>query len=436
MSKGSGPLRVAIAGGGYVGLVTAAGLTTLGHQVTVVEAREDRVKALEEGRLPIREPALDDLWARGTKDGLKVKAVGDGVYGSADLILICVGTPALEDGAQDLGFVRKAVQEIGGAIQGSGAYPVVAMKSTVLPGTTEGLVKATLEAATHGKAGRDFGLASVPEFLAQGSAVQDFLHPSRIVVGALDQPSIELVLGAHEGLPGRRIVTDPRTAEMIKYTSNAFLASRVSLSNEIGNMCKALGIDANRVLEVVGMDERIGPKYLLPGLGFGGSCLAKDVSALAAQAETLGLNPMMLRATLKVNEDQPRRLVDLLGGRLGGLEGRRIALLGLAFKPGTDDIRESRGLEVGRLLVKAGAQVVAYDPMALSNARAVAPELEYTGGSAEALAGADACVIATEWPEFGRLETEFRAMKRPLVVDGRRALLPQGLPIEYEGLCW
>ncbi len=430
------PVRIAVVGGGYVGLVTAAGLASLGHEVTVVEVREDRLAALQAGRLPIREPGLNHLWWKGMQDGLKVSSDGKEVYPTVDLVMVCVGTPSNADGTQNLTYVKGAAEEIGHSIRGSRLHPVVAIKSTVLPGTTEQVVLPLLEGASEGRVGRDFGLAAVPEFLSQGTAVEDFLHPKRIVIGTLDRPSEELLLAAHNGLPGKRIVTNPRTAEMIKYASNAFLASRVSLSNEIGNICKALGIDAYRVLEAVGMDERIGPKFLRPGVGFGGSCFCKDVQALAAQAETLGVSPRLLRGTLEVNEEQPRRMVELLQRRLGDLKGRRIAVLGLAFKPNTDDIRESRGLAVAKLLLSVGAHVVAYDPEAGSNARAEAAELEIAGGARKALEGADACLITTEWPEFAGLREEFKIMRRPLVVDGRRALDPEGLGIEYEGLCW
>ncbi len=434
--SGGGPLRIAVAGGGYVGLVTAAGLASLGHRVNVVEVRRAWVNALQAGQLPISEPGLDELWSKVIGDELHVTAEGDKIYGASDLILVCVGTPSREDGTQDLSYIRAAVQEIGEVMSGSVVNPVVAIKSSVLPGTADEVVRPLLEKASGRRAGADFGLANVPEFLAEGTAVGDFLNPQRIVVGALDKPSAERVLAAHEGIGGRRIVTDLRTAEMIKYTSNAFLASRVSLSNEIGNMCKALSIDAYKVLEAVGMDDRIGPKFLRAGVGFGGSCFSKDVRALATQAGDLGLEARLLRAILEVNEGQPGRLVDLLERKLGSLRGRRIALLGLAFKPGTSDVRESRGLAVARLLLQVGARVVAYDPEAAPNARAEVPDLEYEGSAREALEGADGAVITTEWPEFSGLKEEFKSMKRPLVLDGRRALNPEGLGIEYEGLCW
>ncbi len=433
---GNQHLRIAVAGGGYVGLVTAAGLASLGHRVAVVEARRDRVEALQAARLPIREPGLEELWSRGMEDGLSVASRGEPVYANSQLILVCVGTPPEGDGTQDLSYVLGVCKEIGTALGASSYNTVVAMKSTVLPGTTEEIVGPFLEKTSGRRAGTDFGLAAVPEFLSQGSAVEDFLKPKRIVIGALDASSAEVLLAAHEDLPGERVVTDPRTAEMIKYASNAFLASRVSLSNEIGNLCKVLGIDSYRVLEAVGMDDRIGPKFLRPGVGFGGSCFSKDVQALAVQAERLGMIPRILQATVEINEEQPGRMVTLLKLRLGELKDRRVALLGLAFKPKTDDVRESRGLAVARLLVDAGAHVVAYDPQATDNARSVAPQLEYAGTAADALRGADACLITTEWPEFAELRDEFKAMRRPLVVDGRRALNPDGLGIDYEGLCW
>ncbi len=429
-------LKIAIVGGGYVGLVTAAGLASHGHKVTVMEVEEGRLKELEAGRLPIREPGLEALWSKAVEGGLRVAHPKEGGYRAAELMIVCVGTPTREDGTQDLAHIKGAAADIGEGLRDSHGYAVVAIKSTVLPGTTEGVVRPILERASGRRAGPDFGLAAVPEFLAQGSAVQDFLHPNRIVIGGLDKASAEVLLRAFAKLPGPRMVTDLGTAEMIKYASNAFLASRISLTNEIANLCKAQGLDTLQVLEAVGMDDRIGPKFLRPGVGFGGSCFAKDVQALTARATSIGVIPRMLRATIEVNEDQPLRLVGLLDQKLGGVKGRRIALLGLAFKPGTDDIRESRGLVIASLLRRAGAHVVAFDPEAVPSARAASPDLEYASDARKCLAGAEACVIATEWPEFSRLRNEFGAMKRPLVVDGRRGLDPVGLGIEYVGLCW
>jgi UDPglucose 6-dehydrogenase len=308
----------------------------------------------------------------------------------------------------------------------------VVVKSTVPPGTTEGLVAGILEEESGMKAFRDFGVASNPEFLREGSALRDFFKPDRIVVGVRDERSRDTLLKLYEPIEAPKIVTTPTVAELAKYVSNLFLAVRISLANEVGAVCKALGMDCYEVLGIVGLDHRIGKHYLRAGLGFGGSCLPKDVRAFIRVAESLGVQARIARAALEVNEEQPRRAVELLEKHMGSLKGRRIGVLGLAFKPGTDDVRESRALDVIRLLLEKGAEVYANDPKALDNARRLlGDKVKLVENPQELIDIVEAVVIATEWSEYENLN-----YKDKIVVDGRRVERARRTAKVYEGLCW
>jgi UDPglucose 6-dehydrogenase len=273
-----------------------------------------------------------------------------------------------------------------------------------------------------------------PEFLRAGGAVEDFLHPDRIVIGCDEKYGFDQVIPLYEGIDSAIIRTSLRVAEMSKYTSNAFLATKISFANDIGNLCKTLGIDVYEVMKCVGMDHRISPHYLNAGVGFGGSCIPKDVSALIHLMEKYGQEPRLLQAVMEVNENQPFRLVSLIEQRIGTLEGKRIAVLGLAFKDGTDDIRESKAIPVIAKLLGNGATVAAYDPMAATGMQDIFPNVHYCTSAAEALKNADACLILTEWPEFSKLNTEFEAMKSRIIIEGRKILSYDTK--EKEGLCW
>ncbi len=428
--------NVTILGAGYVGLVTGCGLADVGCSVEIHEIDAARRGSLAKGHLPIHEPGLGELWKKQWGRGLRLAKGPLPEDRQASVYVMCVGTPSRQDGSIDLSAVEGATGDLGGALEGRGDYPVVVVKSTVIPGTTEEIVLPALEKATKGKAGVDFGVAANPEFLREGSALRDFFEPDRIVLGVLDKRTEGVLRDLYASLPGRRMVTTPRTAEMIKYASNVFLSAKVSLANEIGNLCKALGIDAYRVMEGVGMDPRIGPRFLEAGLGFGGSCLPKDLRALVAKAESLGVRASVMKAALEVNDGQPALMVKMLKRRLGDLRGKRVAVLGLAFKANTDDVRESRAMPLIRGLLAAGARVAAYDPMASGRMAEVVRGVEYGPSAKAALEGADACLIATDWPEFAQLEGEFLGMRRRLVIDGRHAVDPRGKGIEYEGLCW
>lgn len=428
-------MRISIIGTGYVGTVTGACFAHQGNDVTCVDVDPKRVDSLNRGVPPIYEEGLGKLL--GEHAGKNLRATLD--YGEAiadsDVSFICVPTPAGDDGRIDLRFVREASRSIGQRLKDKGSYHVVVVKSTVVPRTTRSVVTPILEEASGRKAGADFGVGMNPEFLREGKAVHDFMHPDRIVVGGDDPRAQAVIKSLYAGYDCPILETDTKTAEMIKYVSNAFLATKISFSNEVGNICKRLGIDTYEVMQGVGLDARISPYFLNSGLGFGGSCFPKDVKALVGEASGAGYEPLLLKTVLAVNDRQPQMLLGLLKRHVPDLKGKRIAVLGLAFKDDTDDVRESRAIPVIGALLAEGASVVAYDPMAAEAMRRVYPNIEYAGASGEALAGADACIIATEWAEFRNL-AGFDRMRKPVVIDGRRMVDPEGKDIIYEGICW
>jgi UDPglucose 6-dehydrogenase len=311
------------------------------------------------------------------------------------------------------------------------SYHVVVVKSTVPPGTTEGLVVPTVLEHSH-RAGDEIGFCMNPEFLREGRAVEDFMHPDRIVIGSNDSRAGDWAESAYRGIEAPIVRTGIKSAEMIKYASNAFLATKISFANEIGNLCKRLGIDVYEVMEGVGMDHRISPHFLDAGAGFGGSCFPKDLSALIHLAEGMNEEPLILRSVQNVNERQPARMLELLQKKIGSLEGKRIAVLGLAFKNDTDDIRESRSIPMILGLKERGAKIAAYDQQANDNMIKIIPDIEYCPTAADALKDADACIVMTEWPEFGLLDEEFDLMKNRVIIEGRRILSCQ----DKEGICW
>jgi UDPglucose 6-dehydrogenase len=317
-------------------------------------------------------------------------------------------------------------------------FHIVVVKSTVVPGTTEDVVLHLLEEHAGKTAGKDFGVAMNPEFLREGKAVYDFMNPDKIVVGGIDGRTISLVSELYRDLECEVTRTNPRTAEMIKYVNNSFLATKISFSNEVGNICKKLGIDTYEVMNAVGKDFRISEHFLNSGAGFGGSCFPKDVRALIGKAKELDYYPALLESVVEVNDLQPIQMLELLEDHVGDVKGKRIAVLGLAFKNDTDDIRESRSIPVIRKLLEKGALVAAYDPMASEHMKAVFEDITYCESAEESLKGADACLIMTEWVEFRKLDNEFSGMKGKVVIDGRKMIEPDKLEqdIIYEGICW
>jgi len=427
-------INISVIGAGYVGVTTAACLAELGHSVCCIDIDEEKVDKINAGIPPIQEKGLEELFQKHAGEGLKATADYAPIADS-NVSFICVGTPSAPDGGIDLSLIKAASKSIGMSLRNSENYHVITVKSTVVPETTQNVVIPIIEEYSQKRAGTDFGVAVNPEFLREGRAVHDFMNPDRIVIGELDERSGEVVAQLYERFDVPLIRTDLKTAEMIKYASNAFLATKISFSNEIGNMCKTLGIDVYDVMHAVGLDSRISPHFLRAGVGFGGSCFPKDVKALIHKAETLGYQPKLLKSVMEVNEEQPKRMVHLLERKLGNLSGRKIAVLGLAFKNDTDDIRESRAIPVIRMLLEKGVNVSAYDPLANENMRTIFPDVEYCHSAEDALKDADACLGMTEWEEFKKLGDEFKVMKNKIVIDGRKIITPRK-DIDYEGLCW
>ena len=431
-------MKVSVVGSGYVGSVTAACLAELGNDVVCADVDERKVRLLNSGKAPIYEPGLDELVRRNVaRRRLSATTDLEGAVSGSELTFICVGTPSKRSGETDLSFVHSAARGIGKALRKKRERHLVVVKSTVPPGTCETLIP--LIARESGKkAGRDFGVASNPEFLREGNAVADFFEPDRIVVGTNNRSDERLLLRLYSGIKAPILRTNTRTAEMIKYASNAFLAAKVSFINEVANICERLGIDVYDVAEGMGHDKRIGRRFLNAGAGFGGSCFPKDVRSLSFIARSVGYTPRVIEAILGVNERQPLRMVEMARKELGGLKGKRIAVLGLAFKPDTDDVREAPALKIILALVREGARVAAYDPAAEGNARKVLGRrgITYAGSVAEALRGADACLIVTEWREFSRLGSgDFRTMRNPLVIEGRRILRSTRMKgVRYRGI--
>ena len=422
-------MKIPVIGCGYVGCVTGVCFADLGHEVVLVDVDPAKVRAITAGQSPIYEPGLEDLIQK-NRDRISATTDLRAAVGSTEITFVAVGTPSREDGAIDLRYVLTACEEIGQALRDGNNFHIVVIKSTVFPGTTKEMACPVLEKASGKTAGRDFGIGSNPEFLREGSAVRDCLSPDRIVIGADDPRTSAVLSDLYAPVGAAVIVTPVTTAEMIKYTSNAVLAAKISLANEIGNLCKRLGVDSQEVFTAVGMDGRVSPAFFRTGIGFGGSCFPKDVRALVAGARAHGEDLKILRAVLEVNEEQPKRLLSLLRRHIPDLQGKTIGVLGLAFKPDTDDVRESRAAPVVADLLAAGARVVAYDPAAMENFRRIFPQVTYAPAPDEVL-GADAVLILTEWGEFEELDYRGR-----IVIDGRRLEKAKDEAAVYEGVCW
>ncbi len=425
---------VAIVGAGYVGLTTAIGLADLGNQVIGLDIDEDRVRTLSEGRLPFYEPGLAELLVRNlAAQRLRFTTSYAEAISGADFAFIAVATPEGEDGQADLRYVDAAARSIAEVMDG---YLVIINKSTVPIGTGDVVSQRIREVNGH----HDFDVVSNPEFLREGSALTDFMQPDRVVIGAHNRDAAEKVARLYEPLGAPVLIYDIYTAEMVKYASNAFLATRISFINEVSRICERVGADARLVAEGMGLDRRIGPHFLDAGIGYGGSCFPKDVKALATTAEELDLHPALLHAVMDINRDQRRLAIAKLGECLGGdLGGRLVGLLGLAFKPNTDDMREAPSIEIARGLLSAGARVRAYDPAAMDRSRSILPELEYCADPYAAASGADGLVVITEWNEFRQLDLgRLRAaMRTPVLIDGRNIYDPAGaraLGFVYRGI--
>ena len=414
-------MKLSVIGAGYVGLVTAAGLARLGHEVRLGEADAARLALLENGEVPIFEDGLAELIdeARQSRRLSFHGSNGEAASGAA-MVFLCLPTPPGARGRADLSFIETVIDELALKVD---PRTIFVVKSTVPPGTVVGLRK---RLANLGSAA---AVVSHPEFLREGSAVSDFLDPDRIVVGAFEAEDAVLVASLYRGLATQVVSTDPTSAEMIKYASNSYLATRLTFANTLANLCEAAGADILDVLTGVGLDHRIGPHFLQPGPGYGGSCFPKDTLALIGVAEDAGYDFKLLKAVIEADEEQRRRVaakVRMAAG--GGLRGRRIAMWGVAFKAGTDDVRESPATRIARLLIEEGADVVSYDPEAHS------PDIRHADSALEAVEGADVLLIATEWPEFAMVDLASVAsrMRGHRIVDARNLLDPKA--VRAEGL--
>src|SRR5882724_937623 len=428
-------MNICVVGAGYVGLVTGAVFADLGNEVVCVDNLADKIDALQAGRLPIYEPGLEEMVVRNMSDGrLSFSTDLAAAVRKSVIVFIAVGTPPKVDGQADLSAVEAVAEEIGRAMD---RYTVVVNKSTVPVGTGE-FVREVIE--RHQRQPVPFDVVSNPEFLREGSAIEDTLRPHRIVIGARTQQVAMTLLELYAPLERPMIITDVPSAEMIKYASNAFLSTKISFINAIANICELAGADVTQVIKAVGLDARIGHAFLQAGLGYGGSCFPKDSDSLVHTAATLGYDFRLLRAAIDVNRERAEHFVAMITKALSPLDDRVIAVLGLAFKPNTDDMREAKSVEVIRRLVELGATVCTYDPVAIPNARRELPaDVTYCDSAYEAATGADALALVTEWNEFKFLNLErVRAlMRRPVVFDGRNAWEPERmrrLGFEYHSI--
>ncbi len=423
-------MRISIIGSGYVGLVTGACFAKLGNEVVCVDIDEGKVRKINNRTAPFYEKGLDDLLK---EVNLRATTDIEEAIRSTDVTFICVGTPQGLMGEADLRHVDQACRDIGSVLKEKDNFHLVVVKSTVPPGTTEHRVRHILEEASKKKAYKDFGLAMNPEFLREGNAIEDFMNPDRIVIGVKDDKSKGILLELYKDFTCPKLIVSPTTAEMIKYASNAFLAIKISFINEIGNLCKALGIDVYEVAKGIGLDKRIGRHFLRAGIGFGGSCFPKDVKALINKARELFYHPIILNAALEVNETQPYKLVDLLEKKAGNLRGKDVTVLGLAFKPNTDDVREAPSIKIVNALLNKGAKVHVYDPKAMENfKRLFGDRIDYCSSAKEAVSKSKYVLIVTEWNEFKDKEL----YKGKYVFDGRRIEEAKELAEYYEGVCW
>jgi len=426
--------QICVVGVGYVGLVTGACFADLGNRVIALDINEQRIQGLKKGLMPIYEPGLEELVNRNVKAGRLsfTTSYAEGLKGT-EFAFIAVGTPSAVNGEADLQYVTAAARSIA---ENMTAPLVIINKSTVPIGTGDWVADIVTQ---HQPKPVDFAVVSCPEFLREGSAIGDFISPHRTVIGSLHREAAEKVAQLHLPLRAPILITDLRAAEMIKYASNAFLATKISFINEVADICEALGADVKEVAAGMGYDKRIGSAMLDAGLGWGGSCFPKDVKALAFMAEEQGLDPRILHAVMEVNYDRRKEVVKHVETLLGGLKDKTVGLLGLAFKPNTDDMREAPSIDIVAGFVQAGATVRAFDPVAMEVARGLLPAVEMYADPYEMAKGCDALVVVTEWNEFKQLDLERvkGLLEQPVIFDGRNIYDPvkmKALGFTYRGL--
>jgi UDPglucose 6-dehydrogenase len=423
-------MNICVIGSGYVGLVTGACLADFGMNVVGVDKDHAKVEGLSRGKVPIYEPGLDTLVQKNMAEGrLRFTTDLGPAIEEAAAIFIAVGTPPKSDGSADLTFIREVAASIAQHLNG---YKIIITKSTVPIGTGR-MIESIVREGVGGK--HTFAVVSNPEFLREGSAIEDFMHPDRVVIGTRDQRAAEMMKKVYSPLHAADvpfIVTNVETAELIKYASNGFLATKISFINEVAQICEAWGADVEVVSKGMGLDNRIGPKFLQAGPGFGGSCFPKDTRAAAQIARDAGLRFRIIEAVLEVNEFTQKRMVEKVAQALDGFAGKTIAVLGLSFKPNTDDLRESPALPIVQALVDGGATVRAFDPEAMTLCKPLFPTVVYTRDAYEAAEGADAVVIATEWNQFRKLDLERlrKLVRAKLVIDLRNLYEPEEMAAE------
>ena len=413
--------HIAVVGVGYVGLVSAAGFADLGNRVIALDINEERIKSLKKGIMPIYEPGLDELVERNVaSERLSFTASYPEAIKGADFVFIAVGTPSGVDGEADLKYVKSAAESVAQVMDGP---LIVVNKSTVPVGTGDWVAEII---RTSQPKPIPFAVVSCPEFLREGSAILDFMNPARTVLGSQDYEAADKVAQLHLPLRAPIMITNLRTAEMVKYASNAFLATRISFINEIANICEELGADVKEVSTGMGYDARIGPYFLDAGLGYGGSCFPKDVKALAHMADEKGRHPQLLQAVMDINDDRRRLLVEKIREGVGDFEGKVIGVLGLTFKPNTDDLRDAPALDIAERLLKGGAAVRAYDPVGMPGAAKLMPAIEMAEDAYALAEGSDALVICTEWNEFKQLDLQRikGLLRNPIIIDGRNIYEP------------
>jgi UDPglucose 6-dehydrogenase len=425
-------MKICVIGTGYVGLVTGVCMADLGNSVTCVDIDKKKISNLKKGILPIYEPGLDGLLKKNKKRLAFTNSIKEGIAGSP-IIFIAVGTPPTESGEADLTFVKSVAKEIGKHMKSG---KIIVDKSTVPAGTGD-IVESIIEEYSKGK--YKFDVASCPEFLKEGSAIKDFMNPDRVVIGAKRREAAEKVAEIFKPLNAKIIISDIRSAEMIKHASNTFLAMKISFINEVANICERVGADVEVVADGMGLDRRIGRMFLNAGAGYGGSCFPKDVAALRCMATNENYEPILLSAVMEVNRQQRKIIVNKIKKIMGTLEGRQIGILGIAFKPNTDDIRDAVSVDVMNALLEKGCRIKAFDPVAVPNAKKVVKGVSFVKNSYAAAENSECLVILTEWNEFRELDmAKIKSlMKKAAVVDGRNIFDPEKLRkmgFEYTGI--
>jgi UDPglucose 6-dehydrogenase len=417
-------MNICIIGTGYVGLVTGACLAEFGMNLICVDNDRSKIELLKQGKVTIHEPGLEDLVLKNMKEGRLSfsTSIEEGVKSSL-VIFIAVGTPSNDDGSADLKFVEEVVETIARHMEG---YKVIVMKSTVPVGTCRRLKQLIENHQIHPS---PFDIVSNPEFQREGSAIEDFMRPDRVTIGAESEQAIAIMKDIYSALyliETPFVITSLETAEMIKYAANVFLATKVSFINEIANLCEVMGADVHHVARAMGLDGRIGKKFLHPGPGYGGSCFPKDTRALSKMAQEKGYSFNILNAVIKVNDEQKKRMIQKIMGKVGDLKGKTIGILGLSFKPNTNDIRESSSIVIIQGLLAMGAKIKAFDPAAMEEAKAILPEIRYEKDAYDVAEGADALVLATEWNQFRRLDLQRikEQLRTPVFIDLRNVYDP------------